>query len=176
VTRQIFLSLIILATLISTGVEARTKKSPQITRLSGVIEKCHDGDTCRVAVNEKVLKVRFAGIDCPELSQPNGKQARDFTQSLIKGKKVDLECEGKSFDRLTCTVYLSGKNINQQIVESGWAYDSTKYSKGRYLASANEAREKKMGMWKTKNNSDLSPYCYRHKSNKKCKSNPQYMP
>ncbi|WP_413583010.1 thermonuclease family protein [Bdellovibrio sp. HCB288] len=154
--------------------DAKKSKKNKVQFLSGVVEKCHDGDTCRVKVGGKIAKIRFAGIDCPELSQKHGKQARNFTESAIKGKTVNLECDGKSFDRLTCTVFLEDKNVNLMIVQSGWAYDSTKYSKGRYLASVDFAKSRRAGIWA---DTDLmSPYCYRHKTNKKCSLDRSYMP
>lgn len=150
------------------------KKKQQVQKLSGVVQKCHDGDTCRILVGNKVAKVRFAGIDCPELSQKYGKDARNFTESLIKNKYVNLECDGKSFDRITCTVFLGDKNVNEMIAQHGWAYDSTKYSKGRYLASVDTAKSQRAGMWIDQNLT--SPYCYRHKMNKKCALDQSYMP
>jgi len=153
---------------------ARKKKSQDIHKFSGVVQKCHDGDTCRVMVKNKSVKIRFAGIDCPELSQKHGKDAQRFTESTLKGKNVDLECDGKSFDRLTCTVFLDQRNINLEIVQAGWAYDSTKYSKGRYIAAVTDAKSKSMGIWK--DSGLISPYCYRHKSNKKCQTEPSFMP
>ncbi|UYL10585.1 thermonuclease family protein [Bdellovibrio sp. SKB1291214] len=154
--------------------EAKKRKQNKTQFLSGVVEKCHDGDTCRVKVGNKIAKVRFAGIDCPELSQKYGKQARDFTESVVRGKQVNLECDGKSFDRVTCTVFIGDKNVNLMIVQNGWAYDSTKYSKGRYLASVDEARNQRLGIWS--DNNLTSPYCYRHKTNKKCALDQSYMP
>lgn len=158
----------------TTPAEARKKKKKEIQKISGVIQKCHDGDTCRLIVNKKILKIRFFGIDTPELSQRYGKQAQVFTESTLKGKTVDLECDGSSFDRLTCTVFLEGRNINREIVQKGWAYDSTKYSKGLYAADAAAAKTTKAGMWKDENL--VSPYCFRHKTNKKCRVSQSYMP
>ncbi|QDK47258.1 hypothetical protein DOM22_19845 [Bdellovibrio sp. ZAP7] len=168
-------SSILLAALFIQPTFAFAKKNRnQRTFLSGVVEQCHDGDTCRVRVKGKIAKIRFAGIDCPELSQKYGKQARNFTESIVKGKQVDLECDGKSFDRLTCVVFVGDKNVNLMIVQHGWAYDSTKYSKGRYLASVDEAKSQRLGIWADKNLT--SPYCYRHKTNKKCALDQSYMP
>lgn len=128
--------------------EARKKKPSQIQNFSGTVEKCHDGDTCRVLVDGKSLKIRFAGIDTPEISKKHGKEAQRFTESLIKGKNVDLKCEGKSFDRLTCDVYHQSLHINAEIVKNGWAYDSTKYSKGRYKEHMVVAQAQKSGIWR----------------------------
>ncbi|MBO9667051.1 MAG: thermonuclease family protein [Bdellovibrio sp.] len=169
-----FASLFLSLTLALSPSAFAKKKKHKITNLSGYTQSCHDGDTCRVLVGKKSLKIRFAGIDCPELSQKHGKEARDFTKSLVVGKEVNLVCEGSSYDRLTCTVFQNGKNINQAIVEHGWAYDSTKYSKGRYLASVNEAKSQRKGIWNDPNL--ISPYCYRHKTNKNCSTDLSYMP
>ena len=154
---------------------AKKKKKPEeVHKYSGVVQKCHDGDTCRVTVDNKTMKVRFAGIDTPELSQKYGKEAQKFTESLVKGKNVNLECDGKSFDRVTCTVFIDQRNINMEIVQAGWAYDSTKYSKGRYIAAVSDAKANRLGIWKDENLK--SPFCYRHKSNKRCKVEPSFMP
>ncbi|WP_413287737.1 thermonuclease family protein [Bdellovibrio sp. HCB337] len=161
-------------TLSSINAEARKKKKPQVQKLIGTVQKCHDGDTCRVIVDNKNLKIRFAGIDTPELSQKYGKEARDFTESKLKNKVVRLECEGTSFDRLTCTIFMEGRNINREIVLNGWAFDSTKYSKGIYAQDVEGAKAKQLGIWKDPKL--VSPYCYRHKTNKKCRVSQLYMP
>ncbi|RYZ89031.1 MAG: hypothetical protein EOP06_09960, partial [Proteobacteria bacterium] len=125
-------------------------------------------------VEKKITKVRLAGIDTPELKQQYGPEARDFTQKLLGGKRVDLKCDGASWDRITCTVFLEQENANEAIVRGGWAYDSAKYSKGAYRTFEARARAQRIGMWA---DFDLtSPYCFRHKANKKCRISQNYMP
>lgn len=160
--------------LISYAADARKKKTQSI-KLQGVVEKCHDGDTCRVQALGKSLKVRFSGIDTPELKQKHGEKARKFTEEKIKGRWVDLECEGRSYDRMTCIVLLEGKNINAEIVKHGWGYDSPKYSKGKFRPYQEEAKLKKIGVWQ---NSEAleSPYCFRHPAAKACVKNRAFMP
>lgn len=158
----------------SLSAEAKKKKTAAITKMSGVVERCHDGDTCHVLVSGKRVKVRFAGIDTPEIKQSNGVQARNFTESLIKGKAVDLECDGTSFDRITCTVYQAGVNVNSEIVRNGWAYESVKYSKGRYSSDLSHASSNRLGIWK--DGKSVSPYCFRKSGSKHCKANQSYMP
>lgn len=168
------LSLLLILTFLAGPAEARKKKKQQVQKMSGIVQSCHDGDTCRVLVNDKSLKIRFFGIDTPELKQKYGKEALAFTESKIKNKQVELECEGTSYDRLTCTIFLEGRNINREIVLNGWAYDSTKYSKGMYAPDVETAKAQHLGMWKE---ADLvSPYCFRHKNSKPCKVRQSYMP
>ncbi|MGZ3745027.1 MAG: thermonuclease family protein [Pseudobdellovibrionaceae bacterium] len=151
---------------------ARAKKKNQIQNLRGLVQRCHDGDTCRVLVNNKSIKIRFSGIDSPEIMQPEGKMAKKFTESLILNKVVDLQCDGVSFDRLTCTVFYESKNINEEIVRNGFAWDSPKYSHGQYNLLMMEAQNKEIGIWKT---TRVSPYCFRHKTSKKCYVSQLYM-
>lgn len=137
--------------------------------ISGIVSRCHDGDTCTVISDGKKISVRFSGIDAPEIKQTDGKAARDFAEGLIKGKVVRLQCEGKSYNRTTCTVFLGGTDINAEIVKAGFAYDIPKYSKGRYKMLMHSARDQKIGIWK---NDPISPYCFRKKNNEKCKIDP----
>jgi len=168
------LTLALLLSLGTSGAEAAKRKKNKIQKLTGTVQSCHDGDTCRVLVKNKSLKIRFAGIDTPELSQQNGKDAKNFTESKLKGRTVDLECEGTSFDRLTCVVFLEGRNINREIILNGWAFESLKYSKGEYAPDVQTAKNKRLGIWQNENL--VSPYCYRHKTSKHCRVSQLYMP
>lgn len=160
---------------LSFQVFAGRKKHSRASTLQGVVQSCHDGDTCRVVVDGQVLKIRFSGIDTPELHQKYGPEAKQFTETLVKGKAVDLKCEGRSYDRLTCDLYIHLVHVNAELVRNGWAYDSTKYSKGKYKDMVAEAQKLKLGMWKH-GSPPMSPYCFRHKTAKACKRNIAYMP
>lgn len=167
----------LLALIISLSVfdaEARKKKTPVVQKLSGVVQSCHDGDTCRVKLDNETISVRFAGIDTPEIKQKFGVQAKNFTEGLLKGKTVDLECDGTSFNRITCTVFQTGININAEIVRKGWAFESKRYSRGRYTQALNEAKLKKVGIWHE--TEVVSPFCFRSTKSKHCKKNPSYIP
>ena len=152
---------------------AKSRKS-SVQRLQGVVQACHDGDTCRVMVAGKIAKVRFAGVDTPELKQAYGKEAQRFTEGLLKGKFVLLVCRGRSYDRITCEVFLEGRSINLEIVQNGWGYDLPKYSKGLYRQAEASARAQKIGIWKYGNLT--SPHCFRHKADKRCRVAASFMP
>lgn len=160
--------------LICSFAEARKSKPSIVTTLTGVVEACHDGDTCRVRANGKAIKVRFSGIDAPELAQPAGRGAQRFTQNLLVGKTVDLKCEGKSYKRTVCTVFLKGQDVNREIVQAGWAFESPRFSHGAYADVEKSARALRLGLWEGE---DLrSPHCFRHKKDKRCRLNVQFMP
>lgn len=90
----------------------------------------HDGDTCRVDINlglGVVLKnqtLRFFGIDAYELKEEKGKEARDFLKDLILEKNITIKTEkdkkGK-YGRLLATLFLDDININELMVEKGYA-------------------------------------------------------
>lgn len=151
---------------------AKEKTARKVEMLTGIVRSCHDGDTCRVEVKNKLLKIRFSGIDTPEKKQKYGVEAKQYTEKLVLHKQVDMECEGKSFDRLTCTLFHENKNINEELVKAGWAWDSKRYSKGKYQQIMNEAKMLKKGMWV---DTKISPFCYRHKESKKCRVSQLYM-
>lgn len=66
----------------------------------------------------------------------------------------------------------SSLNVNQEMVAKGYAWDSPYYSKGKYKYLMQEAQKQKLGIWKT---TTISPYCYRHKTSKKCIKNKMTM-
>lgn len=137
--------------------------------VEGTVLRCHDGDTCHIKVGGKKIKVRFSGIDTPELKQKYGKDSKRFVEGLIKGKSVHLSCDGKSYDRKTCTVFLGSMDVNAEIVKNGWAFEVKRYSRGRYTKELKEAQRLGLGIWKDKN--ITSPYCFRKPQDKQCKKN-----
>jgi endonuclease YncB( thermonuclease family) len=108
----------------------------------------HDGDTFKLCNGQSI---RIWGIDAPELSQPIGKQSRDYLKRLVNGREVDLECTGKSFNRLVCLAAVRVDNgslsIQREMVGLGLAYDSPQYSKGRFSESENFAKSLSRGVW-----------------------------
>ena len=63
-------------------------------RLAGRVIAVHDGDTVSIRTSKTTLRVRLADIDCPEIGQPRGSQAKDFTSKLVFGHDVSIETRG----------------------------------------------------------------------------------
>lgn len=166
---------ILLVLMISISTQAfaksRTRHSQKIKSFDAEIINCHDGDTCRAKYKSEKIKIRFSGIDAPEIKQREGKLSKQYLNDTLTGKTVQLECNGKSYDRLTCLVFLNGVEINQQMVDKGFAFDSPKYSKGKYQQAMLQAQTAKLGIWKS---IETSPFCTRHKNNAKCKTDSLY--
>jgi endonuclease YncB( thermonuclease family) len=133
------------------------------------LKSCYDGDTCRFYINGKDTSVRFSGIDAPELTQPYGRQSREALKKLLYGKNIVLKCNGSSYTRKVCSVYTEttpgGSQIDVQevMVLNGYAWDATKYSKGKYTQAMSRAKKGKKGLWEQSN--PQNPSEFRHKKN-----------
>jgi micrococcal nuclease len=87
-----------------------------------------DGDT--IYINHE--PVRLAGIDAEELDEPNGLAARDHLRDLVQNWNVSCKWEGFSYKRKVGVCYLGFVNLNEKMVEGGFALDCAHYSKGVY--------------------------------------------
>jgi|LakMenE18May11ns_1017448.scaffolds.fasta_scaffold9940854_6 micrococcal nuclease len=132
--------------------------------------KCHDGDTCKI----ENKKVRISGIDAPEIDQPYGEKSRRFLVDFLDGKKLNLQCNGKSYDRSVCLITANGEDVGEAMVKNGFAFDYPQYSQGRYKAFQEEARRQKLGLWQQEKM--ISPFCWRWTGTEDCEKNPEYQP
>lgn len=111
-----------------------------------------DGDT--IVVDGEHM--RLFGIDAPEKQQtctlggqPQrcGLMATEALRELI-GRAI-VSCERRSTDRYGRTVAVcsvAGRDIGRQMVYSGWAIASIRYS-NMYIDVENEARGSRRGLW-----------------------------
>ncbi len=114
--------------------------------------KVVDGDT--VILNGE--KIRFSGIDAPELKQTclKGDQkvncGMTAKQLLIKKiGKATLKCisEGKDFYKRTLAeCFVNGESLSRFLVQSGYAFAYRKYSK-KFIKDEELAKKNKLGMW-----------------------------
>ena len=118
-----------------------------------------DGDTIKVLRDGKEVKIRLFGIDCPEKTQAFGQRAKQFTSSLIFGKQVTVDIKDTDrYGRLVCKISIDSTDVNQAIVDAGFAWAYTQYSK-EYVENERRAREAKRGLWSDKN--PTPPWNYR---------------
>lgn len=148
---------------------AGARHNQEISKFSASVISCHDGDTCKVEVKGQTVKIRLAGIDAPEIEQPEGVDAKKFLESKVLKKTIEFDCKGKSYDRIVCLLKIDGLDINEEMVRNGYAFDYKKFSQGKYQTLMKTAQRKKIGIWKTL---QKSPFCTRHPETKTCLSNP----
>lgn len=117
---------------------------------SGKVVGISDGDTISVMRDGKAVKVRLAGIDCPERKQPFGTKAKQFTSDMAFAKIVTVEVKDVDrFQRIVGEVILpDGRSLNRELVKVGLAWWYRKYSKDETLGRLEEAaRSGKEGLW-----------------------------
>lgn len=75
----------------------QTASSPLATEATVV--RVIDGDTIEVDIGGSLYKVRYIGIDTPEIGQPSGEEAATVNAELVSGKTVYLEKDVSETDR-----------------------------------------------------------------------------
>jgi micrococcal nuclease len=84
-----------------------------------------DGDTIDVFLNEESRRLRYIGIDSPEIGMPNSDEATEANRRLVEGQIVELERDITDIDqygRLLRYVYLTnGSLVNAELVKLGFA-------------------------------------------------------
>ena len=135
-----------------------------------------DGDTIWVDIGGNKEKVRFIGINAPELARDGKKaqfmaeEAKDFVEKTIKDKKIYLEkdlTDRDKYDRLLRYIYLEkpsenpsfdeirDKSLNGILVKEGFAYSNYYKPNIKYQdfleKLEDEARENKLGIHSKKN-------------------------
>ena len=141
----------------STTSEPIINESPKLTSIGlkavpanvGTVTKVIDGDTIVVKNKTGEFKVRLASIDAPESTQFYGPESIEYLVSLILDKKVKIEDYGiDKYNRTIATVYFENENVNEKMVDGGFAWYLPLYSNGNnYLKQEIRARESGKGMW-----------------------------
>jgi len=114
--------------------------------------KIIDGDT--IILNGE--KIRFSGIDTPELKQTCLKDDQEVNCGMIAKmllvKKIDNntpKCisEGQdAYKRTLAECFVNGESLSAFLVRSGYAFAYRKYSK-KFIKDEEFAKENKLGMW-----------------------------
>ena len=111
-----------------------------------------DGDT--IVLNGE--KIRFTGIDTPELKQTCLKDNQEvgcgMTAKMLLVKKIGNhtpECisEGKdAYKRTLAECFVNGESLSKFLVRSGYAFAYRKYST-QFVKDEEFAKANKLGMW-----------------------------
>jgi endonuclease YncB( thermonuclease family) len=113
-----------------------------------------DGDTIRVLHDGVSERIRFWGIDCPELKQAFGTRAKQFTARVAFGETVTVQVRDcDRYGRQVAEIILpDGRNLNREIVRAGYAWWYVQYARNdaelEHLEM--EARRAKRGLWADK--------------------------
>ena len=129
--------------------------------IEGLVVKVVDGDTIHVRVDERVEKVRYIGVNAPEVhhptrgEEPGGREASDANRRLVGGRQVRLELDIQSRDRygrLLAYVWVGDTMVNAELVRQGYAQVMTVPPNVRYqrlfLDLQRDARQAGRGLWR----------------------------
>jgi len=129
--------------------------------LTGVVVRVVDGDTIHVRLGDRVEKVRYIGVNTPEIHhptkgrEPRGDEALRVNEALVSGKRVRLELDVQSRDRygrLLAYVWVGDLMVNAELVRRGFAQTMTVppnvRHQGLFLRLEREARAVGRGLWR----------------------------
>ncbi|WP_319587947.1 thermonuclease family protein [uncultured Desulfobulbus sp.] len=155
----------ILFLLISLVLSPAFNDSSQAETITAKVVSVTDGDTIIVSGTWKSLEIRFFGIDTPEKSQAFGQEAKDFTSSMLSGRKVRVEPITKDhYGRTVAMVYADDINLNEQIVAQGFGWMYRKYCEESFcydwLKLEEAAKAAHKGLWADAN--PVPPWEFRH--------------
>jgi len=125
-----------------------------------VVTRVIDGDTIEVNIGGTLYRVRYIGIDTPELDDERpefcalAQEATRYNRQLVEGQDVYLEkdiSETDHYGRLLRYVYVGDVFVNAELVRLGLAWakayqPDTKYQDILDEAEA-EARQAEIGIW-----------------------------
>lgn len=127
---------------------------------------CIDGDTAQLVINGENKKVRFLGINSPEMAK-EGKAAEAFAldasiytcNSLKAANKIQIEYDPNAdkndkYGRDLAWIYIDGELYETKIVEKGLAsveyiYDDNYLHVDDLCKAEDKAQKSKLGIWST---------------------------
>jgi len=139
---------------------AQSGQTPKIHATQGetrtvIVRQVLDGDTFVTTENEHV---RVWGINSPERDEAGYWAAGLFLDLKARGR--ELHCKVMDTDKYSRTVMQcatpDGVDIGSYMVETGYARDFVRFSKGFYKSEEDSAKKAKRGLWNPK--SDYSPH------------------
>jgi micrococcal nuclease len=130
------------------------------TLVEGVVVRVVDGDTVHVRVGDRIEKVRYIGVNTPEIhhpgrgEEPGGRRAYEVNRRLVEGKRVRLELDVQARDRygrLLAYVWAGDTMINAELLRLGYAQVMTIPPNVRhqalFLNLQRAARDARRGLW-----------------------------
>ena len=107
-------------------------------------------------ISEK-KKIRFSGIDTPEIKQTCTKDGQLIycglvAQKILKQKIADQyvscveEQKPDRYQRILAECFVNNESLSRYMVRSGYAFAYRKYST-KFVQDENYAKENKLGLW-----------------------------
>lgn len=142
--------------------EATTTDEGPESSIEARVTKVIDGDSIKAKDAEgKEYEIQIEGTDAPELKQAYGPESADALKKLVSEKSIRVTWKKKdNFERLLAQVYVGDDHINALMIRGGHAWHFKRYNQSKELAAfETQAREEKLGLWKT--DAPQAPWDYR---------------
>jgi micrococcal nuclease len=121
------------------------------SKTDGKVVSIADGDTFTLLTpDNKQVKVRLHGVDCPERAQDFGQVARQKLSDLVFNQPVKLEVmDTDRYGRTVAIVYTqNGTCINEELLKNGLAWHYKEYDDNAdWTRLEQQARKAKVGLW-----------------------------
>src|SRR5262245_41603869 len=128
--------------------------------LEAIVLHVDDGDTIDVRVDGRIERVRYIGVDAPEVAHEGtggaqgGEAAARVNRALLRGRHVRLELDQEKRDRygrLLAYVWTGSTMVNLEMVRLGYARALTippnvRYAQ-RFAAAQTSAERAQLGLW-----------------------------
>ena len=129
--------------------------------IEGTVVRVVDGDTIYVQLAGRVEKIRYIGVNTPEIrhpikgEEPGGREAADVNRRIVGDQRVRLELDVRTRDRygrLLAYVWVGDMMVNAELVRLGYAQVMTLPPNVRYqnlfVKLQREARDAGRGLWR----------------------------
>lgn len=138
--------------------------------ITGTVNRVIDGDTYwitpqtingkPIATDDNVLKIRLAGVDCPEIrgysdaDQPGGRMVSDSLRAMLKGKTVTVikMTAVDEWGRIIGRVYLGSLDVTSYVLQRGYGWylptkGMSRAIRRQYKAEFEAARDERRGVF-----------------------------
>jgi micrococcal nuclease len=119
----------------------------------GKVTTIIDGNTIEVVAEDGTYRILLHGIDCPELGQNYGNQAKQHLEKILLQKTVSVKIQGKDRwgTRIGIIVSDGLEDPRFELLKEGLAWTSEKNPLQELEVAKEKARESGKGLWKDEN-------------------------
>lgn len=145
-----------------------TSQLCQADVISGRVVGVVDGDTVDIlSIEREQIRIRLAGIDAPERSQPYGLLSKQKMSELVFGKEAQVEFSKRDrYGRIIGKVIVSGRDASLDLLDAGLAWHYKKYAneqsandRAAYANAEEIARLSNVGLWR--DDQPIAPWDWR---------------
>lgn len=136
--------------------------SPDNEGMSGKVLRVIDGNSLEVLSDgNEAYNIQLVGIDCPEIGQAFGEQAKEHLEKLVLNKTVTIYLKGKDRKGNHLAVVYARKetDVRIELLRQGLAWTAERNPDPDLEVHRKTAEEKQKGLWSSAER--IPPWIYR---------------